>query len=81
LRQVTIYLAPGCHLCEQALDVLEQLRRAVPFDLNRLDITADPRLHRAYLERIPVIELDGEELSEYFVDEQELLRRLRERPT
>ena len=31
---------------------------------------------RAYLERIPVITIDGEEAFELFVDEAELIRRL-----
>ena len=39
-------------------------------------MTLDPELHRAYGERIPVLELDGEELFEFFVDEAELRQRL-----
>src|SRR5205814_1171267 len=42
-------------------------------------ITADDALHREYLERIPVVALDGEELFEYFVDEGELRERLESR--
>jgi hypothetical protein len=40
------------------------------------DIEADDDLLRRYLERIPVIALDGEELFDFFVDEPELRRRL-----
>ena len=40
-----------------------------------VDITSDDALHAAYLERIPVVTLDGEECFEYFVDEA-VLRRL-----
>jgi hypothetical protein len=37
-----------------------------------IDITTDDALHAAYLERIPVIALDGEELFDFFVDEDAL---------
>ncbi len=44
-----------------------------------MDIESDDELHRRYLERIPVISLDGEELYDFFVDEEDLGRRLRSR--
>ena len=39
------------------------------------DIDADEALLRAYLERIPVVTIDGVEAFELFVDEAELERR------
>lgn len=45
-----------------------------PFE--QRDIEADPALHRRMLERIPVVELDGEELYEFEVDERDLRARL-----
>ena len=47
-----------------------------PFALHEIDIESDDELHARYLERIPVIALDGEELFDFFVDEPELRRRL-----
>jgi glutaredoxin len=73
---VTVYSKPGCHLCAEALTALEQLRADLGFELRELDITTDEGLHRAYFERIPVIVLDGEELSDYFLDEAVLRERL-----
>ena len=75
-RVVTLYGRPGCHLCDDARDVLERVRRGHPFDLDEVDITRDDALHARYLERIPVVALDGEELFEYFVDEATLVDRL-----
>jgi glutaredoxin len=77
VRTVTLYGRPGCHLCDDARTVLERLRAAEPFALAEVDIEQDPRLHVRYLERIPVIALDGEELFDFFVDERALLARLR----
>jgi glutaredoxin len=72
--RVTLYSRPGCHLCDDARAVLERLGE--PFA--EIDITTDDRLHAAYLERIPVIALDGEELFDFFVDEP-VLRALLDR--
>ena len=76
MRTVTVYLRPGCHLCEEALVVLDRLRAQVPFTLQAVDIESDDDLHRRYLERIPVIALDGAELYDYLVDERDLRGRL-----
>ena len=73
---VTLYGRPGCHLCDEARAELERLRREAPFELEEVDIERDPHLHRRYLERIPVVALDGEELFDFFVDGPELLRKL-----
>ncbi len=73
---VTVYSKPDCHLCVEAMAALEQLRAELGFELRELDITADEELHRAFFERIPVIALDGEELSDYFLDEAVLRERL-----
>jgi glutaredoxin len=72
VTRLVLYGRPGCHLCNDARAVL--LRIGAPFE--ERDIEADDALHRAYLERIPVIALDGEELYDFFVDETDLRRRL-----
>ncbi|HEX5147027.1 MAG TPA: glutaredoxin family protein [Conexibacter sp.] len=76
MREVTLYGRPGCHLCDEARAALERIRAELPFALSERDIEADDALLKAYLERIPVIALDGEELFDFFVDEDELRRRL-----
>jgi glutaredoxin len=67
--QVTLYGRPGCHLCEDALAVIERVRARRAFELTQRNIEDDERLHRAYLERIPVVCIDGREAFELFVDE------------
>jgi glutaredoxin len=73
---VTVYSTPDCTLCVEALQKLRGLQAELGFVLQETDITADEALHRAYLERVPVIVLDGEELSDYFVEEAVLRERL-----
>ena len=79
MSTVTLYGRPGCHLCDDARTALLKLRARVAFDLDEVDITRDDALHARYLERIPVIALDGEELFDYFVDEETLAARLEAR--
>jgi glutaredoxin len=70
--RLVLYSRPGCHLCDDARLVLERIGK--PFD--EVDIESDDELLKRYLERIPVVSLDGEELYDFFVDEQDLRRRV-----
>ncbi|HYI20800.1 MAG TPA: glutaredoxin family protein [Solirubrobacteraceae bacterium] len=76
MRTVTLFGRPDCHLCEEARAALERVRAVHPFALEEVDIEADEALFKRYLERLPVIALDGEELFDFFVDERALRERL-----
>lgn len=78
MRHVVLYSRDGCCLCDQAREVLVKVRgdRPPAFMLEERDIESDEALHRAYLERIPVVTIDGVEAFELFVSESELRRRL-----
>ena len=69
---LVLYGRPGCHLCDDARAVLRRIGH--PFD--EVDFERDDALLRRYLERIPVIALDGTELYDFFVNEPELRARL-----
>jgi glutaredoxin len=77
VTEVVLYGRRGCHLCDDARVVLERVRAELPFALLERDIERDDALLKAYLERIPVVTIDGEEAFEFFVLEDELRRRLR----
>jgi glutaredoxin len=72
LPQVTLYGRPGCCPCEEARALLERVRGEIDFELLERDIEADDALLRRYLERIPVIAIDGAERFELRVPEQAL---------
>jgi glutaredoxin len=72
MAQLVLYSRPGCHLCDDAREVLQRIGH--PFE--EVDIDSDDELLRRYLERIPVVALDGKELSDLFVDEADLRARL-----
>jgi hypothetical protein len=74
--EVTLHSAPGCCLCEEAKVVLTELQASHRFRLVEKDITQDPGLHLRYLERIPVVTIGGEEICEYFVEEERVIAKL-----
>ena len=78
MRRLVLYTREGCCLCETAREVLMRVQARHPgsFQLEERDIEADDALFRAYLERIPVVTIDGQESFELFVDEQALEQRL-----
>lgn len=76
---VTVYTRAGCHLCDLALEELRGLERP-DLEIETVDIEADEALLVRYLERIPVVALDGVELYDFHVDTGDLLHRL-DRPT
>jgi glutaredoxin len=71
-----LYGRAGCCLCEEAREVLTRVRARWPFDLSECDIDSDEELQRAYLERIPVVTINGIEAFELLVDEAQLERWL-----
>ena len=76
MTTVVLFGREGCCLCDDAREVLERVRRRRLFVLEERDIDRDDALLRAYLERIPVVTIDGVEAFELFVDESELERRI-----
>jgi glutaredoxin len=76
MTEVVLFGREGCCLCDDARAVLERVRARRPFELRECDIERDDRLLRAYLERIPVVTIDGVERFELVVDEAELEHRL-----
>jgi glutaredoxin len=76
MTKLTLYGKPGCHLCDEARAVVNQVRVARTFELEEVDLTRDPVLEARYRERIPVVVIDGEEMLELVIDPTELEQAL-----
>jgi glutaredoxin len=77
MATVVVYSRPGCHLCEEAIEQIVVLHeQGYRFDLREVDIESNDLLLRRYLERIPVVEVDGIEASELILDRDALIARL-----
>jgi len=77
MTEVVVYSRPGCHLCDQALERIAAIHAdGYRFELREVDIESDDLLLRRLLERIPVVEVNGELVSELVLDEAALRSRL-----
>ena len=80
IASVVVFTANGCHLCDAALEVIEGVRAATPFELEVTSIDGDERLEAQYRELLPVVEIDGERAFTWFVEPDALRERLVRRP-
>lgn len=70
---LTLYYRYHCGLCEEMWRELERLRPALGFELQVVDVDAEPALEEAYGEQVPVLcGPDGRELFHYFIDHDAL---------
>lgn len=77
MADVVVYSRPGCHLCEEAIGQIIALHEeGYRFNLHEVDIESNDLLLRRHLERIPVVEVDGIEVSELILDRDGLKSRL-----
>ncbi len=76
---ITLFTRRGCHLCDQAKDVLHELQEEWDFALEEVDIAASDELTERYGLMIPVILIDGEEAAYGFVNKSDISNRLREK--
>lgn len=78
--RLVFYDKPGCTLCDEALSVVETVRRrlgdAVPTTLERVDIRRNPVTWERYRYDIPVLEVDGETAFRLRIDAGRLMERL-----
>ena len=72
MSRVLVYSKPGCHLCEDALVVVQRVCAEVGATYEEVDITTDPALVKAYGEQIPVTFVDGRQHDFWRVDEARL---------
>ncbi|WP_392964424.1 glutaredoxin family protein [Streptomyces sp. LN245] len=73
---VTLIRKPGCHLCDDAQEVIEKVCSDLGVPWEGKDITEDEELHRRYWEQIPVVLVDGAQHTFWRVNEERLRKAL-----
>lgn len=75
--RLRLYSRNYCHLCHDMLVALEALRGepgTPDFEIDVLDVDADPELEAKYDELVPVLaDEEGRELCHYFLDVPKVL--------
>ena len=72
MKNFTIYMRDGCHLCEDMLSALYRLQNELGFNLELIDIDDDPVLREKYNADVPVVSFNNELLFCHFIDERRL---------
>jgi Glutaredoxin-like domain (DUF836) len=70
--RVVLLGRPGCHLCDDAREIVERVTADLGERYLERDITADPADLRAYGESIPVVLVDGVQVDFWRVSEARL---------
>ncbi|WP_343796198.1 glutaredoxin family protein [Bacillus carboniphilus] len=78
MKTVHFYTRYKCSICKEAKVMLELLQEHFPFQLVEVDIDTDDQLTEKYGIRIPVVTIDGEEVSEGIIDFDEVRKRLQQ---
>jgi glutaredoxin len=81
--ELTLITRQGCHLCEEASNDLARLLARFtelhpdkPYTVDVLDVDADPDLLDKYSEEVPVLLLNGEQVSFFRIDVERVLAKL-----
>jgi|SRR5690348_853752 glutaredoxin len=70
--KVIFYTKAGCHLCDDARDMLDDIAAQKPFELTEIDIRKDLTLFEQYRYRIPVVVLNETIVAEGRIDYSDL---------
>jgi hypothetical protein len=73
---VTLFVRPGCHLCDDARQVVRAACEAAGEGFVERDVDADPALRDAYGELVPVVTVDGVRQGYWRIDGERLRRAL-----
>lgn len=76
---VEIYTRPGCHLCEEAFDLLEALQESRGFRLVERNILDEPDWTERFQYRVPVVVVNGIERLALRFSKEDLEAALDER--
>ena len=71
-HRITLLGKPGCHLCDDAREVVARVATDLGVPWDEVDITSDPELQARWWEQIPVTLVDGVQHDFWRVDETRL---------
>lgn len=78
--EITLLSKPGCHLCDEARQVVEltreKLETRIRTELEEINILEHPELARMHAEDIPVVLIDGRQHAIWRVDPARLERAI-----
>lgn len=74
--RITLFARPGCHLCEDAREVISRVADDLGVSWEERDITLSEADQREFWDKIPVTFVDGVQHDFWRVSEERLRRAL-----
>ena len=72
----SLYSRPGCHLCDDMFNTLQEWQKRYSFKIKTININTSSKLTKRYAARIPLLAIDEKEICEYHLDEKALISYL-----
>lgn len=76
--RVILYTRRGCHLCDAARRVVEDVAEHAAVSHEEIDVDTDPELQAEHGELVPVVTVDGHRIGYWRIDAEKLRAALRE---
>ncbi len=76
--RVLLYKKENCHLCEEAEEILEKLKKEKKFFLERILVEENTDLFDRYGNKVPVVFINDKLISEFKLEEESFLKKLAE---
>ena len=74
--RVVVLVRQGCHLCDDALVVIDQVCSERGVTWSSVDVDSDPELRSTWTDHVPVTFVDGVQHAQWFLDADEFRRAL-----
>ena len=72
-HHLLLYMRRYCHLCEDMMEQLEELRVVHSFTVEQRDVDDDPLWRQEYGDRVPVLMFKQTVICQYYLDRKALL--------
>ncbi len=78
MTKVLIYKKEGCHLCDEAEEVLERLKKEKKFFLEKIMLEENTDMFERFGNKVPVVFINDRMALEFKLDEKTFLKKLAE---
>ena len=76
MTQLKVYIRQGCHLCDDLLAQLQQLKSEYSFEFQTIDVDSHPELVKQHGTKVPIVMFGDREICHYFLDQASLIEIL-----
>ncbi len=73
---IELFSRPNCHLCDVAVEIIENLHGRYPLRLKVTHVEKDPQLEKRFGTEVPVVCIDGDATFKYPIEPAKLEREL-----